>query len=173
MVLVAGVLILKVRLMNAWKAGLAVTLLCAQFGLSADAAQTQPSVSRQIFVDADLNRDGYVDLDEFHKDIVNGFHALDHNRDGYIAVAEMRAVPDSGRVEALIVLLKRADSNGDGKLSFKEVVEVRMDYFARADTNRNDKLSLDEVVAFDAKGAQQFATSTNAKPKPGSAAKPR
>lgn len=71
------------------------------------------------------------------------------------------------------MLLKRADSNDDDKLSFKEVVEVRMDYLARADINRDDRLSLDEVVAVDAKGTQQFATSTNAKPKPGSAIKPR
>jgi len=79
---------------DAWKVGPAVALLCAHFGLSSDAAQTQPSVNRQIFVDADPKRDDYVDLDEFHKDAVNGFHALDHNRDGYITVAEMRAVAD-------------------------------------------------------------------------------
>jgi Ca2+-binding EF-hand superfamily protein len=151
----------------------AAALLAAQLGLPAMAAQTQPSISRQIFFDADLNRDGFVDLDEFHKDIVNSFHALDHNRDGTITVEEMRAIPDKGRVEALLMLLKRADTNGDGKLSFKEVVEVRMDNFARADTNRDDKLSLEEVVAFDAKGTQQFSTPASAKAKQGSASRPR
>jgi hypothetical protein len=152
---------------------LAAALLAAPLGLPAMAAQTQPSISRQIFVDADLNRDGFVDLDEFHKDIVNGFHALDHNRDGAITVEEIRAIPDKGRVEALLVLLKRADTNGDGRLSFKEVVEVRMDNFAWADANRDDRLSLEEVVAFDAKGAQQFNAQASAKAKQGTPGKPR
>jgi hypothetical protein len=152
---------------------LALALLAVQLGLPAMAAQTQPSISRQIFVDADLNRDGFVDLDEFHKDIVKSFHALDHNRDGNITVEEIRAIPDKGRAEALLMLLKRADTNGDGKLSFKEVVEVRMDNFARADTNRDDRLSLEEVVAFDAKGAQQFNAPASAKVKQGTPGKPR
>jgi hypothetical protein len=120
-------------------------------------AQTQPSVSRQIFLEADRNKDGYVDLDEFHKDVVNGFHALDHNRDGYIAVEEKRAIPDKGRVDMLLAMLKAADKDGDGRLSFREVVEVRMAYFDQADVNKDDRLSLAEVVAFDAAGARRAA----------------
>jgi Ca2+-binding EF-hand superfamily protein len=118
-------------------------------------AQTQPSVSRQIFLDADLNKDGYVDLDEFHKDIVNSFHALDHNRDGYITVEEIRAIPDKGRVDLLLVLLKSADTDRDSRLSFKEVVVMRMAYFDRADTDKDERMSLAEVVAFDAVGARR------------------
>ncbi|MCX7201837.1 MAG: hypothetical protein NTV17_05995, partial [Burkholderiales bacterium] len=38
---------------------------------------------------------------------------------------------------------------GDGRLSFREVVEVRMRSFDEADTDRNDRISLDEALAFD------------------------
>lgn len=142
----------------------AVVLACASIAPSlAAAAPAQPSVSRQIFLDADLNQDGSVDLDEFHKDVVNGFHALDHNRDGYITVEEKRAIPDKGRVDLMLVMLKAADKNGDGRLSFIEVVEVRMAYFDQADANKDGRLSLGEVVAFDAAGAQRIPAAAPAK----------
>ena len=126
-------------------------------------AQAQPTVSRRVFLDADLNKDGFVDLDEFHKDVVNGFHALDHNRDGYITVAEIRAIPDKTRVELVLKMLKAADKDGDGRLSFREVVEARMDFFDKADSNRDERLSLEEVLAFDAGGAQRAAAAAQKK----------
>ena len=126
-------------------------------------AQAQPTVSRRVFLDADLNKDGFVDLDEFHKDVVNGFHALDHNRDGYITVEEIRAIPDKTRVELVLKMLKAADKDGDGRLSFREVVEARMDFFDRADSNRDERLSLDEVLVFDAGGAQRAAAAAQKK----------
>lgn len=126
------------------------------------AAQPQPSVSRQIFLEADLNKDGYVDLDEFHKDIVNSFHALDHNRDGYITVEEIGAIPDKGRVDLLLGLMKVADTDRDWRLSFKEVVIIRMAYFDQADTNKDGRLSLAEVIAFDAAASQRLPTAAPA-----------
>jgi len=128
-------------------------------------AVTQPSVSRQIFLAADLNKDGYVDLDEFHKDVVRSFHALDHSRDGYITADEIRAIPDKTRVDLLLKAMKLSDRDRDGRLSFKEVVERRMGYFDTADTDKDERLSMAEVVAYDAAAVQRFAASYSVAPK--------
>ena len=45
--------------------------------------------------------------------------------------------------------LAAIDKDGDGKLSFKEVVETRMAYFDAADTDQDDQLSLPECVAYE------------------------
>jgi len=128
-------------------------------------AQTQPSMSRQIFLGADLNKDGFVDLDEFHKDVVRAFHALDHSRDGYISADEIRSIPDKTRVEMLLKALKLTDKDRDGRLSFKEVVERRMAYFDTGDTDKDERLSMAEVVAYDAAAVQRFAASYSVAPK--------
>ena len=128
-------------------------------------AATQPSVSRQIFLNADLDKDGFVDLDEFHKDVVRAFHALDHNRDGYISVDEIQAIPDKTRVDLLLKTMKLSDKDRDGRLSFKEVVERRMAYFDAADMDKDERLSMAEVVAYDAASVQRFAATYRAAPK--------
>lgn len=134
---------------------LAVSALCA----SVVAVAQQPSVSRQIFVAADLDKDGFVDIAEFHNDVVRAFHVLDHNRDGYISVDEIRSIPDKTRVDFLLGALKRADKDGDGRLSFKEVVEVRMAYFDAADGDGDERLSLAEVIAYDDAAARRARVS--------------
>jgi hypothetical protein len=117
--------------------------------------ETQPSVSRQIFLGADLNKDGFVDLNEFHKDIVRSFHALDHNRDGFISADEIRSIPDKTRADFLLRLLKRGEKSGDARLSFKEVVEARMAFFDRADFDKDERLSMTEVLAYDSEAIRR------------------
>jgi hypothetical protein len=129
---------------------LTLSALC----LSCAASAQQPSVSRQIFLAADLNKDGFVDLDEFHKDIVRSFHALDHNRDGYISDDEIKSIPDQPRVALLLRAMKRADKDGDGRVSFREAVEARMAHFDAADTDKNSRLSMAEAIAFDYEAAR-------------------
>ena len=130
----------------------------AVLGTSASTlAQGSPSASRNSFSQADLNNDGKISLDEFHKDIVRGFHALDFDRDGYISSADLRSLPDRAHVRALERMLRRADADKDGKLSFAEVVKVRMSDFDEADTDNDATISLAEALAFDAKRREQMS----------------
>jgi Ca2+-binding EF-hand superfamily protein len=129
---------------------LTVSAVLACFTVTAGAQSSQPTVSKQIFSDADADRDGYVDLNEFHRDIAASFVLLDHDRDGYITREEIASIPDKTRVKLLLRALKAADRDGDGRLSFKEVIEARMAYFDQADTNHDDRISLDEALAYDA-----------------------
>lgn len=43
------------------------------------------------------------------------------------------------------------DTNGDGKLSFIEVMTAKQDDFKRADSNGDGRLSYSEVVVFESK----------------------
>ena len=128
-------------------------------------AQGYPSVSRQIFSDADRDRDGFVSLDEFHKDVVRSFHALDFDRDGYITAGEVNSLPHKDQVKAMLRIIRRADANGDNRLSFREVVEARMKYFDEADTNKDDRIGLDEAMAFDAQRHQRLIEAREARNK--------
>ena len=139
------------------------TLMAILAGLSlagAAAAQTSPqpaaSAVRQSFEVADLDHDGYISLAEFHKDVLHSWRALDADGDGYITRDEVQRLPQHG--PGLYRSLQRADRNGDGKLSFKEVVDARMDYFDRADTDADDLLSLAEVMAYRQRNAGDTAT---------------
>lgn len=98
---------------------------------------------------ADLDHDGNVSLDEFHQDIVQSWHSLGPDASGHVLLLELAQVPRMGK--GRIQRLAAADKDGDGKLSFKEVVEARMAYFEAADADNNDLLSVQECVAFEKK----------------------
>lgn len=109
-----------------------------------------PSATRVAFEAADLDHDGFISLAEFHKNALQAWHTLDTNRDGWIDLKELSVLPKVLRV-SLLGSLKRADRDGDLKLSFKEVMNARMADFEAADTNQDDRLSLAEVLAFEAR----------------------
>lgn len=96
---------------------------------------------------ADLDHDGNVSLDEFHQDIVQSWHSLGPDASGYVTLADLAQVPRMGK--GRLKRLAAADKDGDGKLSFKEVVEARMAYFEAADADGNDLLSVQECVAYE------------------------
>jgi hypothetical protein len=98
---------------------------------------------------ADLDHDGNVSLDEFHQDIVQSWHSLGPDASGHVVLLELAQVPGMGK--GRVRRLAAADKDGDGKLSFKEVVEARMAYFEAADADNNDLLSVQECVAFEKK----------------------
>lgn len=93
---------------------------------------------------SDLNHDGYISLEEFHRDIVRSWAALGPDASGYVSLADLAAIP--GMRRSVVDRLKRADTDGDGRLSFKEVVAARMAHFEEADTDRDDRLSMKECV---------------------------
>ncbi len=132
--------------------GLAALLAAALAALlPAGGALAQPSVSNRAFQDADLDRDGYVDLGEFQKDVVRGFHAIDRDRDGLLDLEELRAIRVNTRSGDRLAqaMLRAHDADGDGRLSFREVVVGRMAYFEEADADRDDRLSASEAQAYD------------------------
>lgn len=102
---------------------------------------------RAICSAADLNHDGSVSLDEFHQDIVQSWHNLAPDATGHVQLAALAQVPRIGK--GRLKRLATSDKDGDGKLSFKEVVETRMAYFEAADTDQNDALSINECVAYE------------------------
>ncbi len=93
---------------------------------------------------ADLNHDGFISLDEFHRDIVRSWAALGPDASGYVKLEDLAAIP--GMRRSVVERLRRADTDGDGRLSFKEVVAARMAHFDEADVDRDDRLSMKECV---------------------------
>lgn len=111
------------------------------------AARTPDQRLQAICSAADLNHDGNVSLDEFHQDIVQSWHSLAPDTTGHVSIASLAQVPHMGK--GRLQRLAASDKDGDGKLSFKEVVESRMAYFEAADTDQNDQLSIQECVAYE------------------------
>lgn len=120
------------------------TLLLSCLAFAAHAAPDASERLKAACLSADFNHDGHVSLDEFHQDILNGWRALPSDAEGYVRIADLAAIPGMGR--GMVERLKNADTDGDGKLSFKEVVIARMAYFEAADTNNDLQLSMQECV---------------------------
>lgn len=102
-----------------------------------------------------------ISLEAYHRDVLRSWHALDLNGDGYITRQELRALPR--QAQGMLGSLRRADTDGDGRLSFKEVVAARMAAFEAADTDGNDELSPAEIEAYEARLSAERAAERPAK----------
>jgi Ca2+-binding EF-hand superfamily protein len=128
----------------------AVTLACT-IGLllgSAAAAQTPAPAydPRAAFAQADTNKDGYIDYEEFIARMTEVYYLHDTNRDGSLSVEEARAtLTETGNLDD-------ADTNGDGHLTLHEFLRARLQDFNDADTNNDGLLSLEEVLVVYEKG---------------------
>jgi len=94
---------------------------------------------RAAFAQTDTNKDGQIDVEEFHARLVEVFFNADTNKDGFLSVEEYERLPFSGG-------FKEADTNGDGRVSLPEFVAIRFHQFEEADKNHDEQLSLDEVL---------------------------
>ena len=108
----------------------------------------KPYDPRAAFAEVDTNRDGQIDIEEFHVRLVEVFYRADTNKDGFLSVDEYGQLPFSG-------VFKAADTNGDGRISLPEFVTIRFRQFEDADTNHDYQLSVDEVVTAYEGGKQQ------------------
>ena len=115
--------------------------------LIVNAAAQQPSqdTMRKAFAEADDNKDGVLNVDEYIGHVIYVFRQVDKNRDGFLTEQEVGAFTATYRPQ----LFKAADRNGDGRLSVGEACAAKIiDYF-EIDTNRDGVLSIDEVLAYE------------------------
>ncbi len=109
---------------------------------SAGAQQPSQDGVRKAFADADANRDGYLNVDEFVGSVVLVFKGADRNGDGFIVESEAVAYNPAHNPADF----KKADRDGDGRLSLGEVVAAKIIVFFDVDGNRDGVLTVDEVL---------------------------
>ncbi len=129
-----------------WTKVALLTFALAALGTATRSETSVPeSELRAAVAEADKNKDGQIDREEFHVRMVEIFFHGDVDKDGYMTPEELNGVTK------LKEDFTAADANGDGKITLYEFIEVRFDHFRTADTDSSGTLSADEVVAFSEK----------------------
>jgi Ca2+-binding EF-hand superfamily protein len=124
----------------------------AALALLASCATTE--TDRDVFLKADLNKDGLLSLEEVNKaGLPRLFNRFDLNGDGAVTLAEAREVEPGFDAR----LFNERDLNRDGKVTCAESEEVAMrkgglkKQFAEVDTKGNGVIELREAEAYVAK----------------------
>ena len=94
----------------------------------------------------DKNKDGRIDREEFHQRMIEVYFFADVDKDGQLTYAELVAVE---KVEPEV--FKRADRDGNGKLSLYEFMYVVHRDFEAADKNGDGVIDLQELRVLVAK----------------------
>lgn len=138
-------------------------LVLAALLTAANLAQAAQPAAADGFAAADTDGDGGISLAEFHADILRSWHRLDQDGDGFITEAEVLGVPHPSINKALWRrMLRQADADHDGRISFKELVYARMDFFNKADADHDERLTRDEVAAFGQRSGPRGKTKAKA-----------
>jgi Ca2+-binding EF-hand superfamily protein len=130
----------------------------AALALLASCATTE--TDRDVFLKADVNKDGLLSLDEVNKSgLPRLFNRFDLNGDGAVTLAEVREVEPGFDAR----LFNERDLNRDGKVTYAENEKVALrkgglkKQFAEVDTNRNGVIEMREAEAYVAKLDRQNA----------------
>ena len=88
----------------------------------------------------DKNKDGRIDREEFHQRMTEVFFFADVDKDGQLTYAELVTVDNTDPVA-----FKRADRDGNGKLSLYEFMYVIHRDFDAADRNGDGVIDMQEL----------------------------
>jgi hypothetical protein len=119
---------------------LAVALAAALFVAIALVQGAGAQVAQSDFATSDLNEDGAVDREEYHRRMMDTMFFADEDGDGMLTPDEL---PDADPAA-----LQAADRNGDGMLSNEEFMDSRFEDFDVADQDGDGTLSPAEVDAW-------------------------
>ena len=96
--------------------------------------------SQSDFATTDLNDDGVIDREEYHRRMMDTMFFADTNGDGVLTPDEL---PDADPAA-----FQASDRDGDGRLSSEEFTQARFGDFEAADQDRSGTLSPAEVDAW-------------------------
>ena len=124
-----------------------LAVVAALMALSVAGASSKPSAAATddeigaAFNEADLNGDGFLEIDEYVGYIVQVFASVDKNRDGFLVAKD---IPGASPERFALF-----DRDKDGRISLGEGVGGKVVEFFDADVNDDGVMSLAELLDFE------------------------
>jgi Ca2+-binding EF-hand superfamily protein len=117
-----------------------LAFMCAWVASIPPAASGERMDASSTMALVDKNKDGRIDREEFHQRMTEVFFFADVDKDGQLTYAELTAVE---YVDPEV--FKRADRDGNGKLSLYEFMYVVHRDFDAADKNADGVIDMEEL----------------------------